>query len=75
LATCIDELARLAAARTEMAEVERECGDPHAREPLRKRRQTIIAREAESISHNDARRTLPGRNVRLVDPGSTGNAI
>jgi hypothetical protein len=75
LAVYVDHLPRLAAAPAEMAEVKRECGDPYAREPLRKRRQTIIARKAKTISHNNARRTLPGRNVRPVDPGRAVHAL
>lgn len=75
LATCVDELARLAATRTEMAEVERERSNPYARESLRKRRQTVIVRKAETISHNDARRSLRRRNVWPVDPGGALHAI
>lgn len=60
LAVDVDDLAGLATALTEMAEVERECGDPYAGEPFRKRWQTIIVRKAETISHDDARRNLPG---------------
>src|ERR1700677_4357058 len=74
LAVCVDDLPRLAAAPAEVAEVEGECRDPLAREPLRKRGQTIIAGEAETIGHYDARRSLPGREVRPVDPGRAVHA-
>jgi hypothetical protein len=75
LAVRVDDLPRLAAAAAEVAEVERECSDPYAREPFRERRQAIIVREAESIGHNDARRSLPGGNVRPIDPGRAVHAL